>query len=115
MADKKGAAKGKRSHSRTILHADDLRLNLKTRELTTGDNKVTLRPLECKLLETFMRNPDTLLTYGFLMQEVWDTNFDKDRRTLQVHVCWLRKKLGDDCRSPRYIHTERDRGYRFCP
>ena len=115
MANQKDAAKGKRSRSRTVLHAGDLCLNLRTRELTKGGNAVKLRPLECKLLATFMRNPDKLLTYEFLMKKVWSTDFHDDRRTLQVHICWLRKKLGDNFRNPRYIHTERDRGYWFTP
>lgn len=114
IADKKSAAK-RPSRSRTVLHAGDFCLNLETRELITGNNTVTLRPLECKLLATFLRHPNKLLTYGFLMKKVWNTNFDGDRRTLQVHICWLRKKLRDNSRNPRYIHTERDCGYRFRP
>jgi DNA-binding response OmpR family regulator len=113
-ADNKGAIQDKWSHPQTI-RAGDLCLNLETRELITRDNTVRLRPLEFRLLATLMRNQGKLLTYEFLMKKVWGTEFHDDRRTLQTHVCWLRKKLGDSSRNPRYIHTDRDRGYWFRP
>jgi DNA-binding response OmpR family regulator len=47
------------------------------------------------------------------MREVWDTNWLGATKTLDVHVSGLRKKLGDDPASPRYIHTVRGVGFRF--
>ncbi|MFQ6057617.1 MAG: winged helix-turn-helix domain-containing protein [Anaerolineae bacterium] len=113
MADKKGAAKGRKSRSPTILRAGDLRLNVKTHQVTTGDNTQRLTPLECKLLETFMRNRGRTLTHRFLIKEVWDTEFHGLKNSLQVHVCWLRRKIGDNVRSPKHIHTVHGIGYRF--
>jgi DNA-binding response OmpR family regulator len=47
------------------------------------------------------------------MSEVWDPNWWGSTKTLDVHVSALRKKLGDDPSSPRYIHTIRGVGFRF--
>jgi two-component system, OmpR family, response regulator RegX3 len=48
-----------------------------------------------------------------LIDEVWDTNWFGSTKTLDVHVSALRKKLGDDPSTPRYIHTVRGVGFRF--
>ena len=47
------------------------------------------------------------------MSEIWDENWFGSTKTLDVHIGWLRKKLGDDPADPRYIHTVRGVGFRF--
>jgi two-component system, OmpR family, response regulator RegX3 len=54
-----------------------------------------------------------VVTRERLIDEVWDTNWFGSTKTLDVHVSGLRKKLGDDPASPRYIHTVRGVGFRF--
>jgi DNA-binding response OmpR family regulator len=48
-----------------------------------------------------------------LMHDVWKTSFWTSTKTIDVHVGWLRRKLGDDARNPRLITTVRGRGLRF--
>ena len=48
-----------------------------------------------------------------LIREVWDTSWFGSTKTLDVHVSALRKKLGDDPSTPRFIHTVRGVGFRF--
>ena len=47
------------------------------------------------------------------MSEVWDTNWFGSTKTLDVHIGWLRRKLGDDPADPTYIETVRGVGFRF--
>ena len=47
------------------------------------------------------------------MREVWDTTFWTSSKTIDVHLGWVRRKLGDDSRRPRLITTVRGRGLRF--
>ena len=47
------------------------------------------------------------------MARVWDENWFGSTKTLDVHVGWLRGKLGDDPASPRWLHTVRGVGFRF--
>ena len=47
------------------------------------------------------------------MDEVWDPHWFGSTKTLDVHIAWLRKKLGDDPAHPRYITTIRGVGFRF--
>ena len=47
------------------------------------------------------------------MSRVWDVNWFGSTKTLDVHIGWLRRKLGDDPADPRYIETVRGVGFRF--
>jgi DNA-binding response OmpR family regulator len=47
------------------------------------------------------------------MARVWDRNWFGSTKTLDVHVGWLRRKLGEDPAAPRYVQTVRGVGYRF--
>ena len=47
------------------------------------------------------------------MATVWDENWFGSTKTLDVHIGWLRRKLGDDGADPRWIETVRGVGFRF--
>ncbi len=47
------------------------------------------------------------------MREVWGSDPNGSTKTLDMHVSWLRRKLGDDANDPRYITTVRGMGFRF--
>lgn len=83
------------------------------RILRKGDSSAYLRPKEGALLEMFMRNPGRVLTRHEIMKLVWETDYMGDTRTLSVHIRWLRKKIEDDARHPRFLRTVRGVGYRF--
>ena len=72
-----------------------------------------LNPKLSKLLQLFMQRPGEILTRKFLMQQVWDTSFMGDTRTLDVHIRWLREAVEDNPTDPNYIRTIRGQGYRF--
>lgn len=116
MADRKNHTARSNSPSENRLKCADLVLDLSTRYLTKGNGGPQhLTPKECRLLATFIRNRGEVLSRKFLMQEVWETDYYGDTRTLEVHVSWLRAKIEDDPSSPRYIHTVRGVGYWFEP
>ena len=55
----------------------------------------------------------TVVTREQLMARVWDENWFGSTKTLDVHMGWLRRKLGDDASMPRYLHTIRGVGFRL--
>ena len=57
--------------------------------------------------------PATVVTREELMARVWDENWFGSTKTLDVHMGWLRRKLGDDASTPRYLHTIRGVGFRL--
>ena len=112
------AESGERIHSKphvrgTLLRVKDWILDLSRGQVVTGNGAQQLTPMLCRLLEVFMRNPDKVLDRKFLMREVWETDYLGDIRTLEVHICWLRKKIEQDPRYPRYLKTVRGVGYHF--
>ena len=95
------------------LRIADWALDLDKRQVFTGNGPQRLTPQLCRLLEVFMRNHEQILSRKFLMKEVWETDYTGDTRTLEVHVCWLRKKIEEDPHNPRYLRTVRGVGYHF--
>jgi DNA-binding response OmpR family regulator len=68
---------------------------------------------EFDLLFALISRPGEVVTREELMRDVWQTNFWTSAKTIDVHLGWVRKKLGDDTRHPTLISTIRGRGLRF--
>jgi DNA-binding response OmpR family regulator len=77
--------------------------------------EVRLSRKEFDLLLALIRRPGEIVTRDELMREVWNTTFWTSGKTIDVHLGWLRRKLGDDTRRPTLITTIRGRGLRFEP
>ncbi len=77
----------------------------------SGAEEIHLTPKETKLMALLMKNVGKVVTRNQLMQEVWETEYVGDTRTLDVHICWLRQKIEDNPRIPEYILTRRGQGY----
>jgi DNA-binding response OmpR family regulator len=60
-----------------------------------------------------VREAGTVVTRDQLIHEVWDRDWRKSTKTLDMHISWLRRKLGDDASHPTYISTLRGVGFRF--
>jgi DNA-binding response OmpR family regulator len=81
--------------------------------LRKKSEELYLNPKLSRLLQLFMQRPGEVLTRKFLMQQVWETNYLGDTRTLDVHIRWLREAIEDDPADPAYLRTIRRQGYRF--
>ena len=106
-----------RSRKRKVIRAGNITLDLRARLAINGTGPIPLTPQECKLLAVLMQHPEETLTRDFLMRTAWDWDITtpEQARTLEVHICWLRRKLEHDPRRPVLIHTVRGTGYRFAP
>ncbi len=91
----------------------DLVLETAMRRVLLDGAELELTRKEYELLALLMQNAGTVLTRERLIDEVWDTNWFGSTKTLDVHISGLRKKLGDDAGTPRYVHTLRGVGFRF--
>jgi two-component system, OmpR family, KDP operon response regulator KdpE len=97
-------------------YADGLvTIDFAQREVTVGGNAVTLTPLEFKLLSTFVRHPNQVLSHEQLLELVWNDALSGSRARTKLYVGYLRQKLatGDANGSP--IETVRGFGYRYRP
>lgn len=83
------------------------------RRVWRGDREIELSRKEYDLLFALLRRAGDVVSRADLMSEVWDTTFWSSSKTIDVHLGWLRRKLGDDPRSPGLITTIRGVGLRF--
>jgi two-component system response regulator RegX3 len=91
----------------------ELDLDFAARRARLRSEELALSRKEFDLLAELVRNAGRVVTREQLMDRVWDENWFGSTKTLDVHVRWLRQKLGDDPADPRYLHTVRGVGFRF--
>jgi DNA-binding response OmpR family regulator len=96
-----------------VQDAGGLRIDRGARRAWVDGVELELTRKEFDLLSRLMRDPGRVVTREDLMAEVWDPNWFGSTKTLDVHIGWLRRKLGDDPVAPRFIHTVRGVGFRF--
>ena len=85
----------------------EIELNLLKRCCKVSGEKVELTYKEFELLHLLIQNAGIVLKREVLMERVWDTNFEGESRTLDMHIKTLRHKLGD---ASHYIKTVRNVG-----
>jgi two-component system, OmpR family, response regulator RegX3 len=90
-----------------------LRLDPDRRSASLDGAELDLTRKEFELLELLLREAGAVVSRERLIDEVWDVNWFGSTKTLDVHVSSLRRKLGDDSASPRFIHTVRGVGFRL--
>jgi two-component system phosphate regulon response regulator PhoB len=100
------------SEASDTLKTAALRLELKSRRAFCGDERLTLSPLEFKLLHFFMSHPGRVYSRNQLLDQVWGTNTFIEDRTVDVHIRRLRKIL-EPYKSDNLIQTVRGSGYLF--
>lgn len=87
-----------------------LRINARSREVYLDDRKVELSRKEFDLLHYLARHAGQVISKKVLLTEVWNQPFFTTDKTVDVHVSWLRRKLGETADQPRYIHSVRGVG-----
>jgi DNA-binding response OmpR family regulator len=89
----------------------DLTVDPETRTARMGDCALPLTPTEFDLLLCLARDCNRVKTREALLLEVADRNFEAFDRSIDMHISSLRRKLGDDPRTARWIVTVRSAGY----
>lgn len=80
------------------------------RRLRRGDDSVELQPREWTLLEVMLANEGRILTKKFLLEKVWDIQFDPGTNVVDAMICRLRRKI-DTPGQPSHLQTVRGKGY----
>lgn len=84
-----------------------------THTATLDDSPLALTPVEYDMLLALARSAGRVKSREQLLLEIAERDFEAFDRSIDVHISSLRKKLGDDPKSPRYIETVRGVGYRM--
>jgi DNA-binding response OmpR family regulator len=93
--------------------AGEVRVDIAARKAWLRDRELELSPKEFDLLALLVREAGRVVPRERIMAEVWDENWFGSTKTLDMHVSWLRRKLGDDASDPRHLQTVRGVGLRF--
>src|SRR6478609_8874990 len=96
-----------------MIEVQGIRLDPETRRTWAGADEVVLSRKEFDLVHCLMAHAGDIVTRDDLMREVWQTTFWTSSKTIDVHLGWVRRKLGDDSRHPHLITTIRGQGLRF--
>jgi DNA-binding response OmpR family regulator len=103
----------RRAPSPAVTSVQDVRIDHAARRAWRGDSELELSAKEFDLLALLAGDAGRAVTRDRIMREVWDEHWYGPTKTLDMHISWLRKKLGDDPAAPRLITTLRGVGFRF--
>lgn len=101
------------SNEQAVYQNGPLRIDYSVGCAYLGDNELSLTAMEYKLLCLLARNTGKVLTYRFILQNVWGSSWENDIGTLRVFMATLRKKLEKPPGAPQYIQTHIGVGYRM--
>ncbi|MEU9824041.1 response regulator transcription factor [Micromonospora chersina] len=96
-----------------VLVVGGLRIDPRARQVTLDGAPVELTPREFDLLHHLAGRPGQVVTKRELLTEVWRIPYGGADKTVDVHLSWLRRKLGESAQEPRYLHTVRGVGVRL--
>jgi DNA-binding response OmpR family regulator len=91
----------------------DLSIDRTSREVHLAGRPLDLTRLEFDLLWHLARHQGTVVSKRELVGEVWRQPYGGAERTVDVHLSWLRRKLGETAAEPRYLHTVRGVGVKL--
>ncbi len=104
---------GEEHDDREAIEVRGLRIDPASRKASLDGEELELSRKEFDLLAEIAYASGDVIPRDELMSRVWDENWFGSTKTLDVHIGWLRKKLGDDASDPRWIETVRGVGFRL--
>jgi DNA-binding response OmpR family regulator len=96
-----------------IMWVGDMRINLQTRTVGRGTERLDLTPHEFDLLAFLARHPLQVFTREQLLDQVWDYHSANGETSVTALVCRLREKIEPDPMQPRYLKTVWGVGYKL--
>lgn len=99
------------SEGSPIVNVDGLRIDFDRREVSLEGEQIDLTFKEFELLGFLAKNHGHVFTRDELLDKVWGIDYAGETRTVDVHIRYLRKKLGDS--DEHFIETIRGKGYRM--
>lgn len=97
----------------SLVVAGTLRIDLDGQEAALDGKDLELTKKEFDLLSYLAQQPGVMVSKRKIMAEVWGQPYGGADKTVDVHLSWLRKKLGETAAEPRFIHTRRGVGVKF--
>jgi DNA-binding response OmpR family regulator len=105
--------RGGSTRSEGPLVVGGLTVDPRTRSATLDGEQLELSRKEFDLLLALAQRAGEVVTKRELLAEVWRQPYGGGDRTVDVHLSWLRRKLGESAAEPRYLHSSRGVGVRL--
>jgi two-component system, OmpR family, KDP operon response regulator KdpE len=96
-----------------VLEVGGLRVDRRARQASLDGAALDLTPREFDLLHYLAARAGAVVTKQELLVEVWQQPYGGADKSVDVHLSWLRRKLGETAQQPRYLHTMRRVGVRL--
>ena len=97
----------------TVYSRDGLVIDFDKRVVMLNGEDIHLTQIEYKLVSLLAKNAGKVLTYDFLIKEIWGPNMKNDNRILRVNMANIRRKIEHNPAQPQYIFSEVGVGYRI--
>ena len=104
---------GASAKSQPLYHVGDLMIVFERRLVKVKDQDVHLTQIEYKLVSLLAQNAGRVLTYDYIINEIWGPYADSNNQILRVNMAHIRRKLEANPAEPQYIYTEIGVGYRM--
>jgi DNA-binding response OmpR family regulator len=105
--------RGGTDESDGVVEVGGLRIDARGRQASLDGTALELTPREFELLHYLAGRAGAVVTKRELLVEVWQLPYSGGDKTVDVHLSWLRRKLGESAQEPRYLHTVRRVGVRL--
>jgi two-component system KDP operon response regulator KdpE len=96
-----------------IVVDDNLRIDFSRHKVIVRGQEVQLRPTEYRLLYHLVSNAGRVLTHEAILSKVWGYEYRDEDHYVRLYITYLRQKIEEDPKHPKYILNERGIGYRF--
>jgi DNA-binding response OmpR family regulator len=96
-----------------VITVGDLRIEARSREVTLAGQPLDLTPREFDLLHYLAVHAGQVVSKRDLLTQVWQVPYGGADKTVDVHLSWLRRKLGETAQEPLYLHTVRGVGVKL--
>jgi two-component system alkaline phosphatase synthesis response regulator PhoP len=100
-------------HSDEAFRFGNVAIDFKRAEVVCKSKPIDLSAMEFKLLQFLIENRGIVHSRDALLDAVWGYDAMPTTRTVDVHIAWLRQKLEENPRHPKFIHTVHGMGYKF--
>ena len=104
---------GKEDEDVIIVHDGEIVINNEERQVYKKGEAIDLTPNEFDILYTLAKNKGKVFSREMLIEIVFGMDFEGYDRTVDTHIKNIRKKIEDDSKNPKYIHTVVKVGYKF--
>ncbi len=98
-----------------ILSLGDIQIFPDSLEASVNGNVIKLTPTEFEILYCLLQHVNQAVNYTTLLNEVWGYDADEDVRVIRVHMGGLRQKIEENPKTPKYIQTVTNVGYKLVP